>query len=65
MVVHDVAFGVAGVVLAATTVGQLALVDQWERTAHAFGMVMTDADYARLIEISRYGPLYAAATGIC
>ena len=38
----------AGVGLMATAVGQQALVDQWERTAVAFGQELDDAGYARL-----------------
>ena len=43
-----------------TEVGQLALVDQWERTAIAFGGGIDDAQYARLHELSRLGVAYAA-----
>jgi hypothetical protein len=44
-------------------VGQLALVDQWERTALAFGQPVDDARYAELQAGSRYGALYGAVTG--
>jgi hypothetical protein len=52
----------AGVV--ATDVGQVALVDQWERTALAFGQRVDDARYAEMQELSRHGVPYAAATAI-
>jgi hypothetical protein len=53
-----VAAGSAATVLE-TTVGQLALLDQWERTASAFGRDVTDAEYASMAETSRNGALYA------
>jgi hypothetical protein len=48
----------------ATPVGRQALVDQWERTAIAFGQPVDDARYAELQELSRMGPAYAAATAL-
>ena len=42
-----------------TAVGQQALVDQWERTALAFGWDVDDARYGELQELSRRGPTYA------
>jgi hypothetical protein len=50
--------------LLATDVGQVALVDQWERTALAFGWPVDDARYAEMQELSRYGVPYAAATAL-
>jgi hypothetical protein len=47
-----------------TEVGQLALVDQWERTALAFGQPVDDARYAELQTLSRRGPLYGVATAV-
>ena len=47
--------------LLATDVGQVALVDQWERTALAFGRPVDDARYAEMQNLSRYGVPYAAA----
>jgi len=44
----------------ATDVGQLALVDQWERTAIAFGQPVDDARYAEFQEWSGRGVSYAA-----
>ena len=46
----------------ATEVGQQALVDQWERTAVAFGQPMDNERYARLQELSAQTVSYAAAT---
>ena len=48
----------------ATGVGQLALVDQWERTALAFGQEVDDARYAQFHALSRNGPLYGVATAL-
>ncbi len=43
-----------------TETGRLALVDQWERTALAFGQTVDDARYARLQQLSDHGVGYAA-----
>ena len=48
----------------ATDVGQVALVDQWERTALAFGRPVDDARYADMQELSRYRVPYAAALSV-
>lgn len=55
---------VSSALLLATEVGQLALVDQWERTAIAFGQEMDDAQYASLVEASRNGVSYAVFTSV-
>jgi len=50
-----------------TEVGRQALVDQWERTAIAFGQPVDDASYARMEETAANGSfsvLYAAATAL-
>ena len=47
--------------LLGTDVGQIALVDQWERTALAFGRPVDDARYTEMQNLSRYGVPYAAA----
>jgi hypothetical protein len=50
-----------------TDVGRQALVDQWERTAAAFGQTVDDAGYARMEETAASGGvglLYAAATAL-
>lgn len=56
-----VASALAGLLFTQTDVGRQALVDQWERTAAAFGREVDDAGYARLEELSRYGAVYAVA----
>jgi Yip1 domain len=47
-----------------TEVGQVALVDQWERTALAFGQPVDDARYAEFQTLSRNGPLYGVVTAL-
>ena len=47
-----------------TEVGQVALVDQWERTALAFGQPVDDARYAEFQALSGIGPLYGVATAL-
>ena len=54
----------AGALVSATEVGQLALVDQWERTALAFGQPVDDARYAELQAWSRQGPAVAAGNAV-
>src|SRR5690242_13796843 len=51
---------VCSTALLKTEVGRLALVDQWERTASAFGQTVDDAQYASLEEASQNGATYAA-----
>ncbi len=58
-----ISFG-AMAVFVVTGVGQIALVDQWERTALAFGQVVDDARYAELQNLSRYGVPYAALSAV-
>jgi len=56
---------VPGAVLMASAVGQQALVDQWERTATAFGRPVDDTTYARMEKLSQSaGVVYAVATGV-
>ena len=45
-----------------TAVGRQALVDQWERTAAAFGQPVDDAGYARLEELGERGSVVYAVT---
>src|SRR5262245_40716352 len=47
-----------------TEVGQVALVDQWERTSVAFGQSVDDARYAELQALSQSGPLYGVAMAV-
>lgn len=54
----------AGAGLFQTETGRLALVDQWERTALAFGQDVDDARYATMQQASRNGAAYAALTAL-
>ena len=47
-----------------TGVGQLALLDQWERTASAFGQTIDDDQYAAMDDASRHGVIYAALSSL-
>ena len=47
-----------------TEAGQQALVDQWERTALAFGEPVDDARYAELQDLSRNGPAYGVLSAL-
>lgn len=49
-------------ILLSTDVGQLALLDQWERTAAAFGRNLSEAEYVRLADASHNGAGYAVMT---
>lgn len=51
-------------ILLETDVGQLALLDQWERTASAFGQSIDDRQYAAMEEVSRNGAAYAALSSL-
>ena len=55
---------VALAALFSTQVGRVALVDQWERTALAFGRVVDDAAYARLQALSFNGVAYAVLLAV-
>jgi hypothetical protein len=56
---------ISSAVLLATDVGQLALVDQWERTAIAFGQPVDDVQYAAMLEASeRGGVAYAVVSSL-
>lgn len=56
---------ISGALLLSTEVGQLALVDQWERTAVAFGQPVDDAQYAAMVEASRSGGIaYAVVSSL-
>lgn len=63
MVLTAASFAATGGLLA-TNVGQIALVDQWERTAVAFGQPVDDAKYAQMQDLSRYGVAYAALMAV-
>jgi hypothetical protein len=47
-----------------TRVGQLALLDQWERTAVAFGQEVSDEQYAAMRDASEQGAVYALASSL-
>jgi hypothetical protein len=65
LLVAAVAGMLAGALLMETEIGQQALVDQWERTAIAFGHDVDDAQYARLEELSAHdGAAYAAGMAL-
>src|SRR6266545_3516283 len=51
---------ISSAALLETEVGRLALVDQWERTASAFGQNVDERQYAALEDASANGPTYAA-----
>jgi hypothetical protein len=55
---------ICGALLLATEVGQLALVDQLERMALAFGQRVDDARYVELLDASQHGVLYAAVSAL-
>jgi len=50
----------SGAALLQTEVGRVALLDQWERTAAAFGQHVDDQQYAALEDAAANGPAYAA-----
>lgn len=63
LILTFLATSICTVTLLQTDVGQLALLDQWERTAAAFGRTLDDAQYSALEEASRNdAALYAVAT---
>jgi hypothetical protein len=64
LVVLTLATAAAGALVAATEVGQLALVDQWERTALAFGRPVDDGAYSNLQAWARLGPVVAAGNAL-
>src|SRR6185436_5024365 len=64
LILSTLAAAAAGAMVMRTEVGQVALVDQWERTAVAFGRTVDDGAYARLQDLSERGPLYEAGVAI-
>ena len=64
LVVTFVATFACSAALLSTETGRLALVDQWERTAIAFGQPVDDARYAAFEAASANGILYAAASAL-
>lgn len=47
-----------------TDVGQVALVDQWERTTLSFGQTVDDARYREFQALSQRGPLYGVVMAL-
>jgi hypothetical protein len=64
MVVLMVAAGASQGLWLTTERGRLALVDQWERTALAFGQDVDDARYEQFHAFSRNGALYGVASAV-
>jgi len=54
----------ASAIVLNTETGQLALLDQWERQAAAFGRSLSDANYSALADASRHGTAYAAVLAL-
>lgn len=55
---------VSSAALLETDVGRLALIDQWERTAVAFGQNLEDAQYEAIVRASRNGAAYAVISSV-
>src|SRR4051812_34479565 len=65
LLVTTLASAASGVALMETAVGRQALVEQWERTATAFGRPLDDRRYERLQELSERGGVgYAVANAL-
>jgi hypothetical protein len=64
LVVATIAAAATNAVFLGTEIGQQALVDQWERTALAFGQVVDDTRYAQFRELSGRGPAYALLSAL-
>jgi hypothetical protein len=64
LVATTAAVALSGAVFMSTEVGQLALVDQWERTALAFGRPVDDTRYSELQALSHRGAEYAVGAAL-
>ena len=64
LVVAFLVTALSSAVLLETERGRLALLDQWERTALAFGQAVNDSEYAALEQASDNGAAYAIASAI-
>lgn len=64
MVLLAAVTGASRAVFFATEVGQVALVDEWERTALSFGQAVDDSRYAQFQALSQNGPMYGVATAL-
>jgi hypothetical protein len=54
----------AGAAVFRTDIGRIALLDEWERSAAAFGRPVDDAGYARLQDLSRNGAIYGIGRAV-
>jgi hypothetical protein len=64
MLASFVVTAACGAAFMATTVGEQALVDQWERTALAFGQEVGDEQYSELVALSEHGAFYAVMNAL-
>jgi hypothetical protein len=64
LILSTLAAAAAGALVMRTDVGQQALVDQWERTAVAFGRELDDTTYARMQALGQQAPLYAVLMAV-
>jgi len=64
LIVSFVVMTACSAALLQTDVGRLALLDQWDRTAVAFGQSVDDAQYAALEEASKQGAAYAVISSL-
>lgn len=64
LVVTFLVSALSSTLLLQTETGRLALLDQWERTAAAFGQPIDDARYAAMQRATEHGVAYAAASAI-
>lgn len=64
LVVLTLVTATAGAWVSSTDIGQLALVDQWERTALAFGRPLDDTSYVSLQAWSRQGAAVSAVNAV-
>ena len=64
LIVSTIVAATARALVMQTSVGQLALVDQWERTALAFGRVVDDAGYSALQAWSSRAALYEVGMAV-
>jgi hypothetical protein len=64
LVVTFLVTALSSALLLKTETGRLALLDQWERTALAFGQTVGDSEYVALAEASKNGATYAVASAL-
>ena len=61
LVVTFLVTALSSALLLETETGRLALLDQWERTALAFGQTVGDSEYTALVQASENGATYGVA----